>query len=132
MGYVHQRKTYRLIFEGELSGLEVLARSASGAAYKRIAAMANREWANPLSGEDLAEFEALCDAFAGVLVEWNLEEEHEVKGKAVRKPVPATLRGLMDQDLELLMSIVMAWMDAVAGRAAVSVDETSLPMEALS
>lgn len=131
MGYVHQRKTYRLVFEGGLEGLEVVAKSASGAAYKRIAGMANREWANPLSDEDLGEFEALCEAFADVLVEWNLEEEHEAKGKVVRKAVPPTLKGLMDQDLELVMAIVMAWMDAVAGRAAVTVDESSLPMDPL-
>lgn len=132
MGFVHQRKTYRLIFEGTLDGLEVVAKTASAAAYKRIAELANREWANPLSNEDLAEFEALCEAFAGVLVEWNLEEEHEAKGKPVRKAVPPTLKGLMDQDLELVMTIVMAWMDAVAGRAAVSADlEASLPMDEL-
>ena len=58
-----------------------------------------------------------------------LEEEHEAKGKMVRRAVPTTLKGLMDQDLELVMAIVMAWMDAVAGRAAVTVDEALLPME---
>lgn len=130
MGYVYQRKTYRLIFEGELAGLEVVTKSASGAAYKRIAAWASREWANPLSDEDLGEFEALCNAFAGVLVEWNLEEEHQVKGKTVRRPVPATLAGLMDQDLELLTRIVMAWLDAIVMPQA-PVDEASLPMETL-
>jgi hypothetical protein len=132
MGYVHQRKTYRLIFEGELAGLEVVARSTSAAAYKRISGFANREWSNPPSDEDLAEFEALGEAFAAVLVEWNLEEEVTVKGKTVRKAVPPTLKGFMDQDLELVQAIVLAWMDAVAGPAAVSADiEASLPQESL-
>lgn len=128
MGFVHQRKTYRLIFEGELGGLEVLAKSMSATAYKRISSFASREWGNPLSSGDRAEFDALCEAFAVVLVEWNLEEEYEVKGKTVRKAVPATLKGLMDQDLELVMAIVMAWMDAIAGQAD-DVDESSLPMD---
>lgn len=131
MGYVHQRKTYRLVFEGNLAGLEVVAKSASAASYKRIASFATREWGNPMSNEDLGEFEALCEAFAAVLVEWNLEEEHEVKSRLVRRPVPPTLKGLMDQDLELVMAIVMAWMDAVAGRAAVGVDESLLPVDPL-
>ncbi len=130
MGFVYQRKTYQLIFEGGLAGLEVVAKSASGAAYKRIAAMANRQWGNPLSDEDLAEFEALCEAFAGVLVSWNLEEEHEVRGKPVTKAVPATLKGLMDQDLELVTAIVLSWMDAIAMPPS-PVDESTLPMETL-
>lgn len=130
MGYVHQRKTYRLIFEGGLSGLEVVAKSASATAYKRLAGFADRQWASPLSEEDLAEFETLCEAFASVLVEWNLEEEHEVKGKTVRKPVPPTLAGLMDQDLELVTGIVLAWMDAIeAGGIEGRIDESSLPMD---
>jgi len=133
MGFVHQRKTYRLLFEGDLDGLEVVARSASARMYTRIAALANREWSNPLSAEDLAEFEALCQAFAKVLESWNLEEEVQVKGKPSRRAVPATLDGLLDQDLELVTAIVLAWMDAVAGPAAVSgpFSEESLPMEAL-
>jgi hypothetical protein len=129
MGFVHQRKTYRLIFEGELTGLEVVAMSASATAYKRIAGFASREWANPLSADDLAEFEALCEAFADVLVEWNLEEERPGKGKPVRKPVPTTLRGLMDQDVGLVMAIVIAWMDAIVMPPEPVLDEESLPMD---
>jgi len=131
MGYVYQRKTYRLIFEGDLAGLEVVAKSASATAYKRIAAWANREWASPLSDEDLAEFEAICRAFADVLLEWNLEEEHEVKGKTVRKAVARNVEALMDLDLDLLTRIVLAWLDSVVMPQA-PVDEGSLPMEALS
>ena len=131
MGFVYQRATYRLVFEGVLAGLEVVAKSTSATVYKRISGFANREWTNPPSDEDLVEFDALCEAFAGVLVEWNLEEEVTVKGKPVRKAVPPTLKGLMDQDLQLVLAIVLAWMDAVAGPAAVGagVDESTLPMD---
>lgn len=131
MGFVYQRKTYRLIFEGELQGLEVTAQSASAVLYRRIAGMANRQWSNPLSDEDLEEFDALCLAFAGVLVEWNLEVETKVRAKLVRQPVPATHDGLLAQDLELVVAIVMAWMDAVSGSPADPFDEASLPVEAL-
>lgn len=133
MGFVYQRKTYRLLFEGALTGLEVTARSASAVLYRRIAGMANREWSNPLTDEDLDEFDALCDAFAGVLVEWNLEEESNgPRGKVVTKPVPATRDGLLSQDLELVTGIVLAWMDAVAGAPPDPFSEESLPMETLT
>jgi hypothetical protein len=133
MGFVYQRETYKLVFEGNLAGLEIVAKSASAAVYRRISAMAHHDWASPMSGEDMDEFEALCQAFTDVLVSWNLEEEHEVKGKIVRKAVPATLNGLMGQDLKLIVGIVWAWMDAIEGRAAVGtdLDESSLPMETL-
>lgn len=136
MGFVYQREMYKLVFEGNLAGLEIVTKSASAVVYRRVSSMAHREWASPLSPEDLDEFEALCQAFADVLVSWNLEEELQVKGKTVRKPVPATLDGLMGQDLNLILGIVWSWMDAIEGRAAAgrdtTVDETSLPMETLS
>lgn len=138
MGYVWKGKTYRLQFvDDEFAGLEVVARSASLGEYRRIADLATREFANPPSKEDIAEIDALFEAFAAVLVSWNLEMETD-DGTI---PVPATLTGLYSQDLSFVRPVVLAWMEAVAGITAPldqpspgggqSVEE-SLPMEVLS
>ena len=135
MGYVRKRRNYRLLFEDpEFEGLEVVAKSASVADYRRIAELATREFGNTPSAEDLVEMDNLYRAFAEVLVEWNLEEEDGT-------PVPATLEAVLQQDLPFVQRIVLAWMEAVAGIAAPlptpSADserfpEESLPMEVLS
>lgn len=138
MGYVRALKNYRLIFtDPELDGLEVVAKSASVATYERIAGLATREYGTVPSAEDLEEIAALLEAFAEVLVSWNLEERTG-KGDKVR-PVPATLAGLKAQDLPFVVAIILAWMQAVAG-VSTPLDETSggggmeesLPMEVLS
>lgn len=139
MGYVWKGKTYRLVFaDDEFEGLEVVARSASVGAYRRIADLATREFHHPPTEDDLAEIDNLFDEFAKVLVSWNLEDEDD-DGK--RTPVPATLAGMHSQDLTLIRQIIWSWMEAVAGISAPldqpsdggeqSVEE-SLPMEVLS
>jgi len=135
MGYVWRGKTYRLIFaDDELDGLEVVARSASVGAYRRIADLATREFSQPPTEEDLAEIDNLFDEFAAVLVSWNLETED---GEGTRTSVPATLQGLHSQDLTLIRQIIFSWMEAVAGISSPldplsSELEAGLPMEILS
>lgn len=139
MGYVWKGKTYRLVFaDAEFEGLEVVARSASVGAYRRIADLATREFHHPPTEDDLAEIDNLFNEFAAVLVSWNLETEDE-HGK--RTPVPATYDGMAGQDLTLVRQIIWSWMEAVAGISVPlgqpsdggepSVEE-SLPMEVLS
>lgn len=139
MGYVWKGKTYRLVFaDDELEGLEVVARSASVGAYRRIADLATREFAHPPSEADLTEIDNLFNEFAAVLVSWNLETEAD---DGTRSPVPATFDGMASQDLTLIRQVIWAWMEAVAGISAplgppsdgggLSVEE-SLPMEVLS
>jgi hypothetical protein len=53
--------------------------------------------------------EELIKLFAGALVSWNLEEEAE-DGIA---PVPATYEGLMDQDMDFVIDLILSWMDGV-------------------
>jgi hypothetical protein len=139
MGYVWRGKTYRLVFaDADLAGLEVVAKSASVGAYRRIADLATREFAHPPSEEDLAEVDALFLEFAAVLVSWNLEDE-DAEGN--RTPVPATFEGMQGQDLTFVRQIIWAWMEAVAGISAPLEEpsdagerlvEESLPMEVLS
>lgn len=139
MGYVWRGKNYRLVFEGEeLAGLEVVARSASVGAYRRIADLATREFSSPPSEADMAEIDNLFTEFAAVLVSWNLEDEAP---DGTRSAVAANFEGMQSQDLTLIRQIIWAWMEAVAGLAAPlgqpssggenSVEE-SLPMEVLS
>ncbi len=138
MGYVRERRNYRLIFtDPDLDGLEVVAQAASIGTYERIAGLATREYGSVPTAADLEEIAALLEAFAAVLVSWNLEEPIG-KGDKVR-PVPATLAGLKAQDLPFVQAIILAWMQAVAG-VSTPLDETSdgggmeesLPMEILS
>jgi hypothetical protein len=135
MGYVRPRKTYRLVFtDDDVAGLEVVARSASVADYRRIADLATRQFSSPPTPEDLTEIDHLFGAFAQVLESWNLEEPEGV-------PVPATLDGLKSQELPFVTQIILAWMETVAGVAPPLVQpsdggglslEESLPMEVLS
>lgn len=132
MGYVWRGKTYRLVFaDDELEGLEVVARSASVGAYRRIADLATREFSQPPTEADLAEIDHLFVEFAAVLVEWNLETEAD---DGSRTPVPATFEGMSSQDLTLVRQIIWAWMEAVAGISAPlgQPSELELPMEVLS
>lgn len=143
MGYVWKGKTYRLVFaDDDFAGLEVVAKSASVGAYRRIADLATREFSHPPTEADLAEIDNLFLAFADVLVSWNLEDETVAEdGTVTRTPVPATFEGLQSQDLTLIRQIIWSWMEAVAGLSA-PLDqpsdggglllEESLPMEVLS
>lgn len=137
MGYVRERRNYRLIFaDEEYAGLEVVARSASVAAYRRIAEMASKPFSMPPTADDLIEIDNLYRAFADQLVSWNLEERDD---DGAVTAVPATLDGLQSQDLDFAMAIILAWMEAVGGVAAPldsasssGAMEASLPMEVLS
>jgi hypothetical protein len=135
MGYVPQRKTYRLIFEGEeFQGLTVVAKSAGLGQYMDIAGLANLDPAGTFTPAEIDQSLKLFEAFAAVLVEWNVEEPEGV-------PVPATLHGLRSLDFPFVLRIILAWMDAVA-RVAPPLEqpsaggelslEASLPMEVLS
>ena len=73
-----------------------------GALRKVMKATSNR---GDSSDESMEEVIALM---AKSLVSWNLEDE---KGK----PVPANAKGIDDQELELLLAIMEAWMDAMIG-----------------
>jgi len=131
MGFTPNRKLFKLVFEGDLNGLEVTCRSSSVVVYKRIASYASRPYSTPPSDDDLAALSDLYASFAAVLVEWNLEEPAGV-------PVPSTLDGVETQEPGLVNAVVEAWLDAVAEalggqpvRDQVAELEASLPMEPL-
>jgi hypothetical protein len=133
MGYRRTKKKYRLTFEDEdLAGLEVLMGSLSIAEFMELTeASTAAQAAGDTAGNAVT---GLLEKFAGSIVSWNLEDEDG-------SPVPATFDGVKAQELGFVMSVVMAWMDAVAAvdptsRASANgtgtFPEVSLPMEPLS
>ena len=131
MGYVRDRKIYKLVFaDPEFDGLEVRARGLTTAELLEMQAL------EPTGNEaeDATKLERQLQLFAGKLVSWNLEEPEGV-------PVPTTLDGVKTQELDFIMQVIDAWMRAVMGIAAPlgppsnsggTSLEASLPMEPLS
>lgn len=143
MGFVHHRKLIRLVFEGELEGLEVTVRPSSVLVYDEIAELSSQTFTSPPSRENLAALRDLYRKFAAVLVSWNLEEAGDDDEVVA---VPATLDGLLSQEPSFVNTVITAWLDAAAlterdrqaaarvaaeEAAAVADFEGSLPMEAL-
>lgn len=122
MGFVHSRPDYKLIFDGNLSGLEVVAKAAGIGDYLAISEMAGTLATIPPDPSDVAKLRKLFEAFAKQLVSWNLEEPEGT-------PVPTTLKGLLSQDPRFVARIILAWMDAVAGTRTEEGIESTLPVE---
>jgi hypothetical protein len=107
MGY--KRKLYVLKWpEGhELHGLEV---TTKGLPVKKLFQLV--QLSGQLTGDTDAETKVgvadeLFKGFAERLVSWNLEDDDDA-------PVPATLEGVSDQDMDFMVGLIMTWMDAVA------------------
>jgi hypothetical protein len=65
-----------------------------------------------LTSDDKADDEAtgqILDLFQENLVSWNLESFED------GAPIPTTTEGIEDQEIELIMRIVGAWMDVMTG-----------------
>jgi hypothetical protein len=130
MGFVPQRKQYRLKFKDhELDGLEVTVASASIGTLLGLSEMSTE------SPEHATErLERSIQVLAEALVSWNIEN-------AAGEPTPATVDGLKQQDMSLVMAIISAWTEAVSGVApplpggsdsGETFPEGSLPMAVLS
>jgi len=130
MGFTPQRKQFRLKFQDEeLNGLEVLMGSAS------IGALMNMSnFSADTAKDSMSSLGTSLSVLADSLVSWNLEYENG-------SPVPATLEGLREQDMYMIMSIISAWTEAISGVApplpvssnsGETFQEVQLPMEALS
>jgi hypothetical protein len=113
MGYRHQRKVYNLKFEDH-PGLEVIARSVSVADFLTIMKLADQMTTAP----DESQIEVMFGWFTRHLTGWNLEEEDG-------KPVPQTVKGLMAEDLEFALMIVMSWVGALKPKVAAPLVEAS-------
>ena len=103
MGYRCQPTVYKLIFQ-EYEGLEVMARLVSVEELLKITGLALQMTTKP-DDKQVAE---LFGWFGKRLVSWNLEDEDG-------KPVPATLNGLLAQEMGFVLKIIQAWVRAITG-----------------
>lgn len=102
MGYRLQPKVYSLKFEDH-PGLEVTARSVSVEELITILKLADAMTGTP----DEKQIQQLFGWFMKRVVGWNLEGEDG-------KPVPATVKGLLGQDFDFALMLIMAWVQAIS------------------
>lgn len=138
-------KTYRLVFaDPEFEGLEVRARSVPTGQFLKITELMGLKDSGGFTAEDKDKITELFATFADALIDWNLEDdEKDESGQRTGRdiPVPATLAGLLTQDLDFVLDIIKAWMDAVttvpdavgkASPSGVTYPEGLIPMDPLS
>jgi hypothetical protein len=107
MGYVRQRKVYRLRFDDEdMDGLVVRAKSVPLGAFLELVKLMDVE-TRDIQAEDAGKVDRLFEGFSRALIDWNLEEPEGV-------PVPATFEGLKSQDIDFAMQILRAWIAALS------------------
>lgn len=104
MGFVPQRKQFRLKFQDDdLAGLEVTVGSASIGTLMGLSGISTADPAGASAG-----LEKSIQVLADSLISWNIEGDDGT-------PVPATVDGLKQQEMSLVMSIISAWTEAVSG-----------------
>lgn len=102
MGYRRPARVFRLRFEDEPE-LEVMARSVPVGELLDIMKLADKMTGAP----DEKSVKELFGWFAKRVIGWNLENEDGT-------PVPATLEGVLGQDFDFALKLVMAWVQAVS------------------
>jgi hypothetical protein len=104
VGFEAPQKAYRLNFaETDLAGLEVTAGSLPLGEFLKVSELAATKDDPQGAAASAAQ---LFATFAGSLMSWNLTRDGE--------PVPATYEGILGQDLDFMMKIVLAWVSAMA------------------
>lgn len=138
MGYKHQRKVYLLRFgeDHDLHGLEVRARAMSLGTLVDMTTLAVelKQLRGAPGPEDMPKVVRLFDVLGEHLVSWNLEDDAD-------QPVPATRAGLDTAGLDLILPLILAWMQVqtqvapplgAPSSAGVPSVAGSIPMEPLS
>lgn len=108
MGFTGGRRTFRLEFEGDYDGLTVRARSVPIGAFSELAGLAELK-SRQFTPEDMQKIQRVFEIFAEALVEWNVEDEFT--GEAV----PADLTGILAQDMDFMLHIILTWMEKTVG-----------------
>jgi hypothetical protein len=103
VGYRKPVKAYHLKFE-DMPGFEVTARSLPLGEFLHVTELAGLGKDDPGAAKAGGE---LFRVFAASLMEWNLEDDFG-------DPVPATADGIMAQELDFMMRIVLAWVSAMS------------------
>lgn len=108
-GWKRERKIYRLVFEDlEFEGLEVRTYSTSMRNVLAVQRLAEIQDPMHLSDDELKLFHSIIDTFQDSLVSWNITDEDDV-------PVPADREGLLSQEPDIVYTIMMEWITAIAG-----------------
>jgi hypothetical protein len=142
MGYNPGVRVYKLVFV-DREGLTVRARSTDTDTFIAMSRLADlAEDADLTDDGAVKELEGLFSTFSKHLVSWNIElpvdPGDESKGVY---PVPATRAGLGKLDLDFVLELVFAWLDAISSVApplsktssnGPPALEGSMPMEPLS
>lgn len=105
-GFKPERKGYRLRFQGtDLDGLVVTMRGMAIGMFLEIAELSD---INPerFTKDDLPMIRRLFELVAEHLMDWNLLADDD-------EPVPATLAGILTQEVPLVFTVVEQWMKAV-------------------
>lgn len=103
MGYTVRRKILNLAFEDpEFEGLEVRAHAVSMGKILDVADQAEAM----RGGAGLKDVRGLLTMFADNLLTWNAEDEDGM-------PIPVTGEGLLSQDPDWVIAVVLAWFDAM-------------------
>lgn len=152
MGYREKRRTFTLAFaeDSEYAGLEVRARSVSFGQLMGVLDLARMGEGDKKFGvEDIQDIDKMIRMFAGRIVSWNLEDENgdpvslepqEVDGQR-ETPAEARYRALMDRDMDMVLDLVLSWLDGMVGtpgpldgssHSGGQSEEVSIPMEPLS
>jgi hypothetical protein len=138
--YQRKPKLYELKFE-DYPGFEVTMKGLSIESFMSLARQASGMRGLDLKNAEGADLEKAMDQidglftrFAKSLKAWNLDDDDG-------QPVPETADGVRSQDLDFILEITMAWMDAIASvdiplpqpaNGSGTFPEGSLPMEPLS
>lgn len=106
MGFKAPRKLYRLKFAPDTGydGLEVVMTSIP---IGRILELQDLTADPEAIAKDATTFGKLIGMLAGALLSWNLEDDAD-------QPVPAGREGLLAQDTDLVMALVVAWSSAMS------------------
>lgn len=129
MGYRHQIPRVNVTFEEghEYHGCEVVLRKLKLGEWLEITGISDDGTVRHV-GDQLQKM-------ADKLISWNLEDED------TGEPVPTTTEAVLDQDRDLMLAILNAWLDGINGVSA-PLEQTSpdgqpspvesIPMETLS
>jgi hypothetical protein len=107
MGFKPPKKLYKLSFDDpEYAGLEIYARSLSIEKFLAVSRLSDE-----LKNKDDKEAESIVNdlftSFVKSVDHWNIEDDND-------KPVPLSLKGLKSLDYDFVVSVIRAWLAAMA------------------
>lgn len=117
MGFL--RPQYKLKFDGNFEGFEVLTKGASLDEVVRLSAILS-QGEELLAPDNGAARKELVELLGSKLISWNLTEEVEIPGtdRTEERPVPATAEQLALEDWNIVLILGRAWMQQGVGVSA--------------